>query len=386
MSRTGVLGCRALAFALAAALSAPAAPAADDRAAQLARRQTEEFFARNDRNQDGRITPDELPAGAKQMLGRVDADKDGAITKAEDAAFRAARARQGGGQRRPPLPEPDHADVQYGPHERNVLDVWLAKSEKPAPLVIYYHGGGFRGGDKRTIDPRLLDLLRSGGVTVAAANYRLTNVAPFPAQMHDCARALQFLRQNAAKYRIDPKRVGATGGSAGAGISMWLAFHDDLADPKAADPVARQSTRLSCAVVYGAQSSYDPRFIKKLFNTTKVESALIPLFGMKDAADVDDPKFAPLFEEASAINHASAGDAPVMLFYPQANDPLPADSDGGQHIHHPKFGFVLKEKLDKVGVECVLKLRKDYPDRNPVDDYAKFFFAKLGVEAPAAGR
>ena len=167
---------------------------------------------------------------------------------------------------------------------------------------------------------------------------------------------------------------------------MWLAFHDDLADPKSKDPVARQSTRLTCAVVYGAQSSYDPRFIKKLFNTNKVETALIPLFGMKDANDVDDPKFHPLFEEASAINHASAGDAPVMLFYPQANDPLPPNSDGRLHIHHPKFGFALKEKLDKLGVECVLKLRKDFPDRNPVDEYAKFFFEKLGVKQAQGGR
>jgi len=365
------------AHAAAEAKARPAAP--DQRAQRIAKRQTEAFFARNDRNKDGKLTRDELPAGARRMFDRVDADKDGAITPAEDTAFRAARGPAAGAQRRPPSPAPDFANVKYGPHERNVLDVWLAKSDQPTPLVIYYHGGGFRGGDKRTMNPRLLSRLRDGGVTVAAANYRLTNVAPFPAQMHDCARALQFLRHNAAKYNLDPKRVGATGGSAGAGISLWLAFHDDLADARAADPVAHQSTRLTCAVVYGAQSSYDPRFIKKLFDTGKVEGALIPLFGMKGAGDVDDPKFHPLFEEASAINHASAGDAPVMLFYPQANTPLPPNSSGRMHIHHPKFGFVLKAKLDKLGVECVLKLRKDFPDRNPVDEYAKFFFAKLGV-------
>lgn len=290
-----------------------------------------------------------------------------------------AFAAHAAGQARPARPAPDVADVKYGPHARNVFDLWLAKSERPAPLVIYYHGGGFRAGDKRTINPSLLKQLLAGGVSVAAANYRLTDTAPFPAQMHDCARALQFIRHNAGKYNIDPKRVGATGGSAGAGISMWLAFHDDLADPASKDPVARQSTRISAAVVYGAQSSYDPRFIRKLFDTDQVEGALIALFGMGKASDVDDPKFHPLFEEASAINHATRGDPPVMLFYPQANTPLPKNSSGREHIHHPKFGFVLKEKLDKLGVECVLKLRKDYPDRNPIDEYVKFFFEKLGV-------
>ena len=277
---------------------------------------------------------------------------------------------------------PEVADVKYGPHKRNVLDVWPAKSDKPTPLVIYYHGGGFRGGDKRGVNRQLLRGLLDGGVSVAAANYRLSQTAPFPAQMHDCARALQFLRHHAGKYNLDPKRVGATGGSAGAGISMWLACHDDLADASSKDPVARQSTRLSAAVVFAAQSSYDPRFIKKLFNTDQVEGALIPFFGMKSARDVDDPKFHPLFEEASAINHASAGDAPVMLYYPQPNKPLPPNSRGGQHIHHPKFGFVLKAKLDKLGVECVLKLREDYPRGGPIGDCVKFFFEKLGVKAP----
>jgi len=99
---------------------------------------------------------------------------------------------------------------------------------------------------------------------VAAANYRLTDTAPYPAQMHDCARALQFLRSTRRSTTSIHAR-GATGGSAGAGISEWLAFHDDLADPDNEDEVLRQSTRISCAVVYAAQSSYDPRFHRELF-------------------------------------------------------------------------------------------------------------------------
>ena len=164
---------------------------------------------------------------------------------------------------------------------------------------------------------------------------------------------------------------------------MWLGFHDDLADPSSSDSVARESTRVQAAVVSGAQSSYDPRVISKLFDTEQIHPALFPFFGLKDSSDVDDPKFHPLFEESSPITHASAGDSPVLLFYSQANKPLPKNSSGAQHIHHPKFGFVLKKKLDKLGVECVLKLREDYPaaTRAPVDDYAKFFFKHLGVKS-----
>ena len=147
-------------------------------AAALARRQSEQFFARMDKNKDGKVSRDEVPERMRGVFDRVDRNKDGAITPDEDMAFRAARARQGGGQRRPAPPEPDHANVKYGPHERNVLDLWLAKSDVPTPLVIYYHGGGFRGGDKRTINVQLLNKLREAGVSVAAANYRLTNGAP----------------------------------------------------------------------------------------------------------------------------------------------------------------------------------------------------------------
>ena len=278
-----------------------------------------------------------------------------------------------------PKPEPNFSDIEYGPHERNVFDLWLAKNEQPTPLVIYYHGGGFRQGDKSGINPELLKKLLDTGISVATANYRLSSTAPFPAQMHDSARALQFIRHHASEYNIQPNRVGATGGSAGAGISMWLAFHEDLADPAHRHPIRRQSTQVSAAVVYAAQSSYDPRFIKKLFNTEQVDGALIPFFGMQNARDVDDSKFHPLFEDASVINHATSDAPPVMLFYPQKNDPLPPNSSGGEHIHHPKFGFVLKEKLDKLGVECVLMLREDYPEGPPIDEYVRFFVEKLGA-------
>jgi len=280
-------------------------------------------------------------------------------------------------QQRPQLPAPDHANVRYGPHERNVLDVWLAKSPTTTPLVIYYHGGGFQAGDKRTLNPELLEKLRAGGISVAAANYRLSKVAPYPAQMHDSARALQFLRLHARRYNLDPARVGAFGGSAGAGISQWLAYHDDLADPSNSDPVLRQSTRLAAAAPFNAQSSYDPRFIKKLMNTNQVHPALVSLFGMDSPADAGNPKFFPLFEDSSPINHLTADDPPILVFFSQRNDPLPPNSPGEQHIHHPKFGFALKEKADRLGVACTLILREDQPEGFPVDRFAEFFRTRL---------
>jgi acetyl esterase/lipase len=139
---------------------------------------------------------------------------------------------------------PTFADVKYGPHERNVLDFWKVDTKTPAPLVIYIHGGGFVAGDKSNVNAGTIQFFLKAGISFASISYRYSTQAPYPAPMMDGARAVQFLRSKAGEWNIDPKRFAAFGGSAGAGISMWLAFHDDLAKPASADPIERQSTRL----------------------------------------------------------------------------------------------------------------------------------------------
>jgi acetyl esterase/lipase len=280
----------------------------------------------------------------------------------------------------PTKPAPDVKDAKYGPHERNVIDLWKAKSDTPTPLVIYIHGGGFRAGDKSTLDADLLAKCLESGISVAAINYRLSQHAPFPAPMLDGGRAVQFARSKAKEWNLDKTRIAATGGSAGAGISLWLAFRDDLADPKSADPIARESTRLTCAAVLGAQSSYDPRWIQKNIGGKAHEHpALVPFYGLK-ADELDTPKAHKLYEEASPINYVSKDDPPVFLFYSEPKGPLPADAQPGQGIHHPKFGEALKEKLDPLKVECVLRHRDDYKGK-PADtrnkEMVEFFVKHL---------
>src|SRR5438552_1421714 len=152
-------------------------------------------------------------------------------------------------------PAPTYKDVSYGPHQRNVLDFWQAKSAQPAPLLVSIHGGGFVGGNKSVAAGLLKECLNSG-ISVAAISYCYSTQAIAPAPFQDGARAVQFLRSKANEWNIDPKRFAATGGSAGAGISLWLGFHKDMADPKSDDPVLRQSTRLTCMFVFEGQTSY----------------------------------------------------------------------------------------------------------------------------------
>src|SRR4051812_45196208 len=78
-------------------------------------------------------------------------------------------------------PPPDLVNVHYGPHERNVLDLWKAKIEKPAPLVVFIHGGGFQGGSKEAAPPGLVQGCLQAGISVMAINYRLSPEVAFPA-------------------------------------------------------------------------------------------------------------------------------------------------------------------------------------------------------------
>ena len=163
--------------------------------------------------------------------------------------------------------EPKHLmNVAYGTHPRQVLDFYQAKSDKPTPVVFYIHGGGWRNGDKKTNPKAFLDK----GISVVAINYRYVQNGveekiepPVKAPLEDAARALQFVRSKAIEWNLDKKRIGATGGSAGGCSSLWLAFHDDMADPNSKDPVARESTRLYCAAVNGAQTSLDPKELRQ---------------------------------------------------------------------------------------------------------------------------
>ena len=276
-----------------------------------------------------------------------------------------------------PRSKPDLSNVKYGPHPRNVLDLWKAPSDKPVPLVVFIHGGGFQAGGKEQLPRPLLESCLKAGISVAAINYRLSPEFSFPAHYMDCARAIQFMRSKAKEWNLDPKRVACTGGSAGAGTSLWIGFHDDMADPASDDPVARQSTRLSCMAVQGAQSSYDPRVIKEWIGGRAHEHSALPGFYGLKIEELDTPKAHKLFEAASPINYLTADDLPVLAFYAEPRGPLLADAQPGQGIHHINFGLRLKEKMDALKIECIIRHQDEHPD--PAREMTEFFKKHFGL-------
>ena len=306
---------------------------------------------------------------------QADANRDGILTTAEAKAFQ-AKTRPGRAQ--PAVPKPDLVDVPYGEHKLQTFDLWKAKSDRPTPLVMYIHGGGFRAGDKRSGSKRLLSECLASGISYAAINYRLTPEVCFPATHLDCVRAVQTLRHKAEEWNLDPTRFASTGGSAGAGISLWLAMKDEMADPQSQDPIARQSTRLSCVAVNGGQCSYDPFFTDSIgLPRLATHSFFYPFYGITEA-EFDSPRARKLYKEAAAITYASADDVPVLMDYSVPNDPVTDETSLGAIVHHPKFGIVLKEKLDELGVECIVQY-PGHPEKDKQISQFDFISGHFGM-------
>ncbi len=256
------------------------------------------------------------------------------------------------------VPEPTLSKVRYGTHERHVLDFWKAESKTPTPLVFVIHGGGWQGGSKerlhRFANPQ--ELLNAG-ISVAAINYRYIRQAmsedikpPVKAPLHDAARALQFVRSKATEWNIDKQRIGAAGGSAGACSSLWLAFHDDLADPQSDDPVSRESTRLMCAAVTGAQTTLDPQQMKEWTPNSKYGGHAFGLSNFTKFLSGRE-KILPWIAEYSPYALVSKDDPSVYLIY---SAPPALGQNQKDPTHTSNFGVKLQEHCVATGVACEL--------------------------------
>jgi acetyl esterase/lipase len=290
-------------------------------------------------------------------------------------------------------PTPTVADFAYGKDSpRQVFDFWQAKSDKPTPLVLLIHGGGWRGGDKSGYGESAIRPYLDAGISVAAINYRFIPQAmeqhvdpPVKACLYDAARALQTLRSKAKEWNLDPKRIASTGSSAGACTSLWIAMHDDLAKPDSSDPVERESTRLTCAAVNAPQTSLDPVQVREWISNAEYGGHA---FGFM-APDRKRPeefalllenreKLLPFIKEYSPIELVSQDDPPIYMNFPGQKSPPKKGQEERDPTHSAMYGVGLEERLKAAGVEVVLA----YPghEDEKYGSPTKFVIAKLKAE------
>jgi len=278
--------------------------------------------------------------------------------------------------------KPTFENVKYGAFDRNVLDLWLAKSSEPTPLVIFIHGGGFISGDKSQAQSgtnlSYLKRCLDNKVSFAAINYRFKSTTRLDTIMLDVARALQYMRYKAKEWNIDKNRIASFGGSAGGGATIWLAFGDDLADPSNADPVLRESTRLTVGGHLNSQATYDfnrwPEILElpeTMLEDMKITDDLT-LYHIPDRSWYDTPEITALRKKLDMVAMIDKSDPPM---YFQSANPNIVPTSSGAAIHHPKHPMYLKKVYDSFGLDNAIVLAE-----TPVGDRVDmldFFFRYL---------
>lgn len=251
-----------------------------------------------------------------------------------------------------PLPPPDFSNVRYGAHERNVLDLWKAPGNGAAPLVVFIHGGGFVGGDKSRLSATALKKALAGGAHVMSINYRYLKHAPIQDILRDCARAIQFIRLHAKEYGVDPRRIACFGSSAGAGASLWLATHDDLADPSSPDPVLRQSSRIRAAACLNGQATYDLTRWEPMFGAIRAdwkrsEAEPREFYHFGSDADFETEAGRKILKDCDMLSLLSKDDPPIWMF---CSYPPGIPKDRGHLLHHPRHMELVRQHGEDAGV------------------------------------
>ena len=236
------------------------------------------------------------------------------------------------------------------------------------PLVIYLHGGGFTGGSK-TSGHRHAPAFVDQGVAFASMGYSLLEEGDKEGiikPLMDVKRGIQFIRHYASSLKIDPSRIALYGNSAGAGTALWIATHDDFANPESTDSVEHASTTVSAVALSQTQASYD--FVKwhqDVFEEWNGQFSLEDMIAhingifpnyfdiIYGGATLDE-----LLNEPELIDHRrnlnmldliSEGDPSIYLItWSSAADPLTPSFDILHHAFHPLEVF---EKASLVGVE-----------------------------------
>jgi acetyl esterase/lipase len=252
------------------------------------------------------------------------------------------KQRQGQAVQRPsPVPEGVRvlSDVQYctGGGRPLLMDIYAPKdaASKPAPAVLWIHGGGWRSGSKS--DRRVATLLATNGFVSATLDYRLSGEAPFPAAIEDCKCGVRFLRANAAKYGIDPQRIGAAGGSAGGHLALLVGTADERAGLEGSGGWPGVSSRVRAVVSWFGPADFSVGHTA--FEHGKGPAPLAFLGGTLE----EKPE---IYRRASPVTWVSADDPPILMIHGDQDKTVPFDQSVRMLKAYQKAG--LNAELIKV--------------------------------------
>ena len=212
------------------------------------------------------------------------------------------------------------------------------KTEKKPELVVFFHGGSWRSGSKKTCH---VGWLTHHGYAVASVDYRLSGQAKFPALVHDCKGAIRWLRANADKYGINAERICATGASAGGLLSTLVGTSGGI---KALEGKVGgnldQSSRVQSALGMFCPTDLYYNATAEKERCDQPNCPLYQLLGGKPSERLD------LAKLASATAHVTKDDPPVIVLYGTED----------KSLVKPLHGERLKARYDETGLDATYQL------------------------------
>ena len=185
------------------------------------------------------------------------------------------------------------------------MDILRPQNQTAAsPAVLFIHGGGFRAGNRQSYLALAAKLAQRGYVT-ATASYRLAPRNQFPSGLEDAKAAVRFLRANAAKYGIDPNKIGAWGGSAGGHLVLMLGLTGDVAEFEGTGPNREFSSRVQCVINY-----YGPTDFTQSYQKSVDAAQVLPLWL---GGHLDQNR--KIHQKASPINWVTPSAAPTISIH-----------------------------------------------------------------------
>jgi acetyl esterase/lipase len=226
-------------------------------------------------------------------------------------------------------------DIEYANPDGQSLQLNLARPKHAngvMPAVLCIHGGGFRAGKREGYDALCLKLAQRGFVA-ATTSYRLAPKYQFPAAVHDVKAAVRWLRGNAAKYQIDPARIGVTGSSAGGHLAQFLGVTMGVKEFEGNGGNADQSSGVACVVNF-----YGPSDFTKSYGKSVDAAEVLPLWLGGDA-------------ETARRRHVQA--SPLNWVTPAAAPTLILHGTEDKYVAYEQ-GVWMRDRLQACGVEVEL--------------------------------
>jgi len=253
-------------------------------------------------------------------------------------------------------PLPAEADVPYGAHPHQLLDVYLPPGAGEARPVLVWFGGLWEPA-KHVPD---LNRFFPAGIAVIGVEVRTMKDAvadkadpPISYVMNDAIRAVQFVRVNAARWNLDPRRIAVGGGSQGSLPALFVGCAGERANPDSTDPVERASSKVTCVAAYRSQPSIDPKQMQEWVPGVKWGAPA--LGGSFEDSLARREELLPVIRKWSPDALLNPGAAPIY-FENEWGLKKPDDIEEGNYkVHSPAWAVGFQKLAEKVGATVNVK-------------------------------